>query len=176
LTATNAGLIGISRLAYNMSTHRQLPAAFSKVHPYFRTPYVAIIVFCATAIVLLIPGFFNTKFFADLGTLYVFGSLLSFGLAQSAILGLRIRQPELPRPFKLRPNIKIKGREIPLITVIAFIGTATVWLVVILNPEQAFGRWFGLGWMVTGLIIFLLYRKKRGMSLNRQDNETSQTE
>lgn len=176
LTATNAGLIGISRLAYNMSTHRQLPVAFSKVHHRFRTPYIAIIVFCIIAIVLLVPGFFNTGFFADLGTLYVFGSLLSFGLAQAAILGLRIRKPELPRPFKLKPNIKIKGREIPLITLIAFIGTATVWLVVITNPEQAFGRWIGLGWMIIGLIIFFLYRKKQNMTINQKGSESANTE
>jgi APA family basic amino acid/polyamine antiporter len=161
LTATNAGLIGISRLAFSMSSHHQLPAALNRVHKRFRTPYVAIIVFCAIAIVLLIPGFFSTNFFADLGTLYVFGSLLSFGLAQAAILWLRIKKPDLSRPFRLRPNIKIKDRDIPLITVIAFLGTATVWIVVIFNPEQAFGRWFGLVWVVAGLIIYYLYRRKQ---------------
>ena len=165
LTATNAGLIGISRLAYNMSTHRQLPEKLNRIHKRFRTPYVAIIIFCTIAVVLLIPGFFNVGFFADLGTLYVFGSLLSFGLAQAAILGLRIKKPDLPRPFKLKPNIKIKGREIPLITLIAFIGTTTVWVVVIANPEQAFGRWFGIAWMVIGLTLFYLYRRKQKLSL-----------
>lgn len=170
LTATNAGLIGISRLAYNMSTHRQLPEKLNRIHKRFRTPYVAIIIFCLIAVLLLVPGFFNAGFFADLGTLYVFGSLLSFGLAQAAIIGLRIKKPDLPRPFKLKPNIKIKGREIPLVTLVAFIGTATVWVVVIANPEQAFGRWFGITWMVIGLTLFYLYRRKQKMSPKQTDN------
>ena len=177
LTATNAGLIGISRLAYNMSIHRQLPERLNRIHKRFRTPHVAIIIFC-TAVVFLegTNHLFNTGFFADLGTLYVFGSLLSFGLAQAAILVLRIKKPELPRPFKLKPNIKIKGREIPLVTLVAFIGTATVWVVVIANPEQAFGRWFGIAWMIIGLAFFYLYRKKQKLSSNQTDNSPAKPE
>jgi len=159
LTATNAGLMGISRLAFSMSSHKQLPMTLSRIHTRFRTPYVAIIVFCMISFLLLIPGFFSDQFFADLGALYVFGSLLSFGLAQAAILSLRVRKPELHRPFKLGWNIKIRGRELPLVTVLAFLGTVTVWLVVII--AQAYSRWVGLGWMTFGLIIYYIYRQQQ---------------
>lgn len=159
LTATNAGLMGISRLAFNMSTHRQLPAALGRVHHRFRTPYIAIILFCLAALVLLIPGFFSPGFFADLGALYVFGSLLGFALAHAAILGLRVRKPDLSRPFKLIWNIKVKGRELPLTAILGLIGTTTIWLVVVIF--QAYSRWAGLGWMVLGLIIYYLYRRKK---------------
>ena len=46
LTATNAGLLGISRLTFNLSAHHQLPATLGRVHHRFRTPYIAIISFC----------------------------------------------------------------------------------------------------------------------------------
>jgi len=169
LTATNAGLMGISRLAFSMSSHRQLPATLSRIHPRFRTPYMSIILFCLIALVLLIPGFFSASFFADLGALYVFGSLLSFALAQSAILALRVRKPDLPRPFKLGGNIRIKGRELPLITILAFIGTVTVWVVVIVI--QAYSRWVGLGWMAFGLIIYLLYRWRQRAKTRLPESE-----
>ena len=41
--ATNAGLIGVSRLTYSMGQHRQLPELLRVLHPKFRTPYVAIV-------------------------------------------------------------------------------------------------------------------------------------
>ena len=45
LIATNAGLIGVSRLTYSMGQHRQLPEGLRQVHPKYRTPYIAIIIF-----------------------------------------------------------------------------------------------------------------------------------
>ncbi len=162
LTATNAGLMGISRLAFNLSSHNQLPATLSRVHHRFRTPYIAIILFCLVALLLLTPGFRVPGFFADLGALYVFGSLLCFALAHAAILGLRIRKPDLPRPFKLGWNIKLRGRELPITTILGLIGTLTVWVVVVV--AQPYSRWAGIAWMVVGLIIYFiyyLYRRKR---------------
>jgi len=178
LTAANAGLIGISRLAFSMSSHNHLPATLSRIHPRFRTPYIAIIIFCVVSFLLLIPGFFSPDFFADLGALYVFGSLLSFGLAQAAILTLRIKKPELHRPFKIHGNIRFRGRELPLITLFAFIGTVIVWLVVII--VQPYSRWVGLGWMVAGLIIYYFFQQRRkasqvseeGVQINSDTSET----
>ncbi len=163
LTATNAGLLGISRLTYNLSSHHQLPATLSRVHHRFRTPYIAIILFCLLSLLVLTPGFFSPNFFADLGALYVFGSLLCFALAHAAILALRVRKPDSPRPFKLGWNIRIKGRELPLTTILGLIATTTVWVVVI--SVQAYSRWAGIAWMVIGLIIYCLYRWTHHMPL-----------
>jgi APA family basic amino acid/polyamine antiporter len=158
LTATNAGLMGISRLAFNMSSHKQLPATLSRVHHRFRTPYIAIILFCLIALGVLTPGFFAGNFFADLGALYVFGSLLCFALAHAAILALRVKNPELPRPFKLGGNIRIKGRELPTTTILGLIATSAIWIIVIIT--HPYSRWLGMSWLAIGLIIYLLYRWK----------------
>ena len=56
LIATNAGLIGVSRLTYSMGQHRQLPESLRQVHPKYRTPYIAILVFAAIAIDHPDPG------------------------------------------------------------------------------------------------------------------------
>lgn len=169
LIATNAGLLGISRLTYNLSSHHQLPAALSRVHHRFRTPYIAIILFCLITFLLLTPGFFSPGFFADLGALYVFGSLLCFAFAHAAILGLRIKKPDLPRPFKLGWNIRLKGRELPITTILGLIGTATIWIVMVVI--QPYSRFAGIAWMVVGLAIYYLYRRKQHMPLTHLGNE-----
>ena len=163
LTASNAGLMGISRLSFNMASHNQLPAVFGRIHQRFRTPHWAIIFFSILSFVMLAPGFFNPTFFTDLGALYVFGSLLCFAMAHLAILGLRIRFPEMPRPFKLSLNIVFKGKELPLTAIIGLIATTTIWLVVIVT--QPYSRWAGIIWMVIGLVLFYIYRRRNGMSL-----------
>lgn len=163
LVATNAGLMGISRLSYNLSSHHQLPATLSRVHYRFRTPYIAIILFCLVALLVLAPGFFASNFFADLGALYVFGSLLCFALAHVAILALRVRKRELPRPFKLGWNIRIKGQELPMTAILGLIATSVIWIIVVVT--QPYSRWVGMGWMAIGLIIYSIYRWKAHLPL-----------
>src|SRR5438552_8177143 len=85
--ATNAGVIGVSRLTYSMGQHRQLPEKLRQLHPKFRTPYIAIIVFGAVAIVTILPGQANF-----LGKLYAFGAMLSFTIAHLAVIALRLKQ------------------------------------------------------------------------------------
>jgi APA family basic amino acid/polyamine antiporter len=165
LTATNAGLMGISRLAFNMSSHQQLPATLSRIHHRFRTPYIAIILFCLVSLLVLTPAFFTTTFFADLGALYVFGSLLCFALAHAAILGLRVKQPDLPRPFKLGGNIRLKKRELPITTILGLIATTAIWIVVVVT--QPYSRQVGIGWMVAGLIIYAVYRWRAHLPFTR---------
>jgi len=163
LTATNAGLMGISRLAFNLSSHHQLPATLSRVHHRFRTPYIAIILFCLVALLVLIPGFFSPRFFADLGALYVFGSLLCFALAHAAILSLRAKKPDLPRPFKPSWNIRVRGRELPITAILGLAATSIIWIVVVVT--QPYSRWVGITWMVIGWIIYYLYRRKEHLPL-----------
>ncbi len=163
LTATNAGLMGISRLSFNLASHKQLPAILGRVHHRFKTPFMSIILFCLLAIVVLIPGLASPKFFADLGSLYVFGSLLCFALAHAAVLALRAKKPEVPRPFKLRFNVRIKGRELPMTAILGLVATSTIWVVVIIT--QPYSRLAGIVWMVAGLAIYFIYRRWKHIPL-----------
>lgn len=163
LIATNAGLIGISRLAFSLGSHKLVPAALSRVHPRFKTPYISIILFSVVAIIILSPAFFTTAAFEKMGTLYAFGSLLAFAFSHASVLSLRVRKPELPRPFKLGWNIKIKGRELPISAVLGLIATSTIWIIILIT--QPYSRWVGITWMVTGWIIYYLYRRKEHLPL-----------
>ncbi|MFC2066049.1 APC family permease [Chloroflexota bacterium] len=163
LIATNAGLIGISRLAFSLGSHRLVPPVLSRVHSKFKTPYISIILFSIIAIFILTPGFFAPNVFENMGTLYVFGSLLAFMAAHASIISLRIKKPELPRPFKIGWNIKFRGRELPISALIGLTATTTIWIIIL--ATQPYSRWVGLAWMSTGLIIYYFYRRRAHMPL-----------
>jgi APA family basic amino acid/polyamine antiporter len=165
LIATNAGLIGISRLAFSLGSHKLQPAALSRVHQRFKTPYVAIIVFGVIALLVLTPGFFHANAFANMGALYAFGSLLAFMFAHASILSLRIRRPELERPFKLGWNIRAWGRQLPVSTMIGLAATAIIWVIILIT--QPYSRWVGIIWMVIGFIIYYFYRRKANLRLTQ---------
>jgi len=160
--ATNAGILGISRLAFSLGRFQLIPAELGHVHSRFKTPYIAILIFGLIAIILQIPGFFGPEVFANLGGLYAFGSMLSFALAHLSILALRVKKPELSRPFKLRLNIKVANRELPFTAILGLLGTGVIWIVVVIL--QPYSRWVGFGWLIIGLGIFFLFRKLKPKS------------
>ena len=169
--ATNAGLMGISRLAFSLGRNQLIPPALGRVHHRYKTPYVSIIVFAGAALIILVPGLFAPGVLVDLGSLYVFGSLLSFIIAHASIMRLRIKRPDLARPFKLVGNIKIRQWELPITAILGMVGTAAIWLVVMFT--QPYSRWVGLGWMAIGLGVYILYRRRNNLPLNQTVNKPS---
>jgi len=166
--ATNAGLMGISRLAFSLGRYQLIPPVLGRVHQRFKTPYIAIILFSVVALAILVPGFFAPGMFVELGALYAFGSLLSFVLAHASIMSLRIKNPDFPRPFRLGWNIRFRQRELPVTAVLGLLGTAVVWLVVIFT--QPYSRVVGFAWMAVGLVIYVIYRWRRKSSLHKADS------
>lgn len=160
--ATNAGLLGISRLAFSLGRFNLVPGVLGRVHPRTKTPYVSIVLFTLVAILLQVPGFFRPDLFENLGGLYAFGSMLSFALAHLSILALRWRMPRAERPFKLAWNVRFRGVEFPLTAIIGLLGTVAIWIVVVMMQE--YSRWVGFGWMGLGLGIYFLFRWRRKAS------------
>jgi APA family basic amino acid/polyamine antiporter len=160
LIATNAGLIGVSRLTYSMGQHRQLPEGLRQVHPKYRTPYIAILIFSVIAIITLLPG--QTDFLA---TMYSFGAMLSFTIAHVAVIQLRRKKPDVERTWKPPLNVRAFGFEIPVSAVLGGLGTFIAWLVVMaLNPRTLI---VGLGWMALGIAVYVLYRRNQGLPLTQ---------
>jgi APA family basic amino acid/polyamine antiporter len=158
--ATNAGLIGVSRLAYSLGQHRQVPPILGRVHPKRLTPYVAIIVFGVVACLIILPG--STFFLADL---YAFGAMISFTAAHVSVVALRIKEPERARPFRSPLGIPFRGKSLPLLSIIGGIGTFTVWCVVVATHAE--GRIIGFIWMIAGFALYVGYRKAKGYSLTK---------
>jgi APA family basic amino acid/polyamine antiporter len=158
LIATNAGLIGVSRLTYSMGQHRQLPEGLRQVHRRYRTPYVAILVFAAVATITLLPG--QTDFLA---TMYSFGAMLSFTIAHVSVIQLRRRRSGEERAWRPPFNFRAFGTLVPLTAVLGGLGTFAAWIVVMaLNPRTLA---VGLGWMAFGIAVYVLYRRSQRLPL-----------
>jgi APA family basic amino acid/polyamine antiporter len=152
--ATNAGVIGASRITYSMSSYRQLPETFRRLHPRLKTPWIALVVFAGIGpILLLLPGSVNF-----VGTLYSLGATLSFTVAHLAIVRLRAADPEADLPFRGRPNLTVRGVQWPLFALVGAVATGASFVVLVVqNPLT---RWVGLGWLAAGLIGFVIYRRR----------------
>ena len=157
LIASNAGLIGASRLAFSMGEYYQVPHLFYQLHSKFRTPYFSLGVFAffAGLIVFLSRG--KMLFLADL---YNFGAQIAFFFAHISLLVLRWKKPQLKRPFKAPINVLFgSGRSFPLTAVIGALATFAVWMIVVITKPD--GRNLGLIWIGLGLAMYFYYRKKK---------------
>jgi basic amino acid/polyamine antiporter, APA family len=154
--ATNAGVIGASRITYSMATYRQLPEALRRLHPRFKTPWLSLVLFAGIApILVILPGDVNF-----VGTLYSLGATLSFTVAHASIVRLRMtdRGEDGEIPYRARPNLTVAGVSWPLFAFLGGIATGVSFLVLVVqNPLT---RWVGLGWMVAGLAGYLVYRRR----------------
>jgi APA family basic amino acid/polyamine antiporter len=156
--ATNAGIIGVSRLVYSMGIHRQMPDSLRRLHPRFRTPWIGILVFSGAAIVLMLPGQANL-----LGQVYSFGALLSFTMAHAAVARLRAKRPDVKRPYRGPGNLQIGNYDAPLFAIVGGTFTAIAFVVIVaLNPKVAA---IGTGWLIVGIIVYTIYRRRQGLDL-----------
>jgi len=153
--ATNAGVIGASRITYSMASYRQLPEALRRLHPRFKTPWLSLILFAGVApILVILPGDVNF-----VGTLYSLGATLSFTVAHASIVRLRMRDTgDAEIPYRARPNLRIGRVAWPLFAILGGIATGISFLVLVVqNPLT---RWVGLGWMLVGLVGYAVYRRR----------------
>ncbi len=153
--AANAGLMGASRLSFNMGEYYQLPRFFYTIHPRFRTPIVSLLFFSALAGVVILACGGRLDYLADL---YNFGAMLAFFFAHLSLIAMRIKKPHMRRPFKAPLNISFGNYSLPLTAIVGAIATLSVWFLVVITKPQ--GRYLGFAWMTFGLIMYFRYRKQ----------------
>jgi len=158
IIATNAGIIGVSRLVYSMGLHRQMPDRLRQLHPRYGTPWIGILVFGAIACLTLIPG--QATF---LGNMYAFGAMLSFTIAHLAVIRLRTTEPDHERPYRGPGVIRIAGREIPVFALLGGLGTGLAFVVVTFLHLDVAAT--GVAWLALGMTIFIVFRRRQGLDL-----------
>jgi APA family basic amino acid/polyamine antiporter len=156
--ATNAGMIGVSRLVYSMGIHRQMPDHLRRLHPKFGTPWIGIIIFSVLACLALAPGKANF-----LGDMYAFGAMLSFTIAHVAVIRMRVSLPNADRPHRGPGNITIRGVDVPLFAV--FGGLATFVSLCVLTALHIVVAIAGIGWLLIGIVVYAFYRRGQGLDL-----------
>ena len=135
-------LMAQPRIFYAMSRDGLLPPIFGRVHPKFKTPWLATIITGVTAAVF--AGLFPIGI---LGHLVSIGTLFAFVIVCAGILVLRYRSPDLHRPFRTPfvPFVPVGGVLI------------CSWLMYNLPADT----WLRLAvWMALGLAIYFLYGRK----------------
>jgi APA family basic amino acid/polyamine antiporter len=161
IAAANSAMLGLSRLAYSLSTNRQIPSSLGRLHSQRSTPYVLIILAGLLAAALVVPE--NLDFLVGI---YAFGAVLAFTIAHLSVCRLRYSEPDRPRPFRMPLSVTVRGGELPLLAVLGALLSGAGWIALIVVHQPA--RYVGLGWMAAGLVLYVLYRRSDESSLLRR--------
>jgi basic amino acid/polyamine antiporter, APA family len=167
LAAANSAMLGLSRLAYSLSTNRQIPSGLGRLHPERSTPYVLIIIAGVIA-----AGLVASEDLSFLIGIYAFGATLAFTIAHLSIIKLRYSEPERDRPYRIPLSVTVRGASLPLPAVFGAIASAAGFLAVMVVHEPA--RYVGLGWMAFGVAMYVIYRRADETSLFKRVNVSPQ--
>lgn len=135
-------LMGQSRIFYTMSNDGLIPKAFGDLHPKYKTPYksnIILFVFVG-AFAAFVPGHVA-------GDLTSFGTLFAFVLVSIGVWILRVKAPNMERPFKT-----------PIAPVVSTLGAVICTAMIVGLDEQTLKVAFG--WMAIGLVVYFIYSKK----------------
>jgi basic amino acid/polyamine antiporter, APA family len=164
LAAATTSVSGCTRLLHSMGEHGMLPRELGRLERRTLVSAEAIVAISLVAIAIIVG---NAVLGEDdpvgLASVYSFGVLLAFTAAQLAVLVLRVREPELPRPFRARPDVRIRGVPVPLPALIGAPLTFAVWVLAMVTHPGA--RYAGPAWLAVGLAVFLVVRRRRGRGL-----------
>ena len=141
-------LLGQSRVFYSMSRDGLVPKIFSDVHPKFKTPYKANLIF------LVVVGAFAAFVPGDIvGDMTSIGTLFAFMLVCAAVMILRKTDPDMPRAFKT-----------PLVPIVPILGILVCGAMIV---GLGWTNWLRLGgWLLIGVIIYFLYSKNHSKLRN----------
>ncbi len=161
VAAANSAMLGLSRLAYSLSTNRQIPSGLGRLHHVRSTPFVLIILSGVIAAGLVVPE--DLDFLVGI---YAFGAMLAFTIAHLSICRLRYTERDRDRPYKVPLSIRFRGGELPLPAAFGALVSAAGWVAVMVVHEPA--RYVGLGWMAVGIVLYVVYRRADETSLLRR--------
>jgi APA family basic amino acid/polyamine antiporter len=151
--AVTTSMSGSTRLAHSMGEHGMLPRAFGRLERRTLVSQKAIVAIALIAVVIVVVAGDDVEFLASV---FSFGVLLAFTLAQLAVIALRRREPDLPRPFRAGPDIVVRGVPVPLPAVVGATLTFGIWVLSMITHPGA--RYAGPAWLAVGLVVFLVTR------------------
>ncbi len=156
-TAAVTSMSGCTRLAHSMASHGMLPRELGRFERRSLVSREAIVLIALiAAAIVVVTGLAVDDDLAGLASVYSFGILLAFTAAQLAVIRLRRREPELPRPFRARPEVTIRGVSLPLPALVGAVLTTAVWVLALVTHPGA--RYVGPAWLVLGLTVYWLVR------------------
>jgi APA family basic amino acid/polyamine antiporter len=161
LAAGTTSVSGFGRLAYSLGEHGMLPRAFGRLgrRTLISPQSIVAAVIIAAGGVLIVAAAAEDEV-AFLAALFSFGVLLAFAAAQLAVIWLRVKEPELERPYRVPFNVRFRGVDIPVPSVVGLLLTVFVWVVAMVTHPGA--RYAGPIWLAAGVVVYVLVRRSRG--------------
>jgi basic amino acid/polyamine antiporter, APA family len=135
-------LLGQSRVFFSMSRDGLLPRWAGAVHPRFRTPWISSIV--VGVFVAFLPAILPIGILNEMTSI---GTLLAFVIVCAGVWVLRVRRPDLHRPFKT-----------PLVPLVPILGIVAALILMIGLPLSTWIRL--VVWLIVGMVIYLTYGRK----------------
>jgi len=168
--AISTSFSGCGRLAAAMGRHDQLPPVFGRTSRRVLHPPAAILGVGLLSIGFIVVGaLYHGQEVITLASLYSFGILIAFMLTQAAVVWLRITEPDLPRPFLMKGNVWIRGRLIPITSVIGTVLAFGAWVIALGTHPGA--RVVGPLWMVAGLAVYVVVRVRARLPIIERVDE-----
>jgi basic amino acid/polyamine antiporter, APA family len=161
IAAANSAMMGLSRLAYSLSTNRQIPTAVGRLHPTRATPYVVISIAAVLAAALTVPQDLELMV-----GIFAFGALIGLTIAHLSIVVLRSKEPAARRPYQMPGAVRLRGHDVPLPAAAGAVLSAAAWVGLVITHGAS--RWVGTGWLVGGVILYVAYRTSEGKSILRR--------
>jgi basic amino acid/polyamine antiporter, APA family len=147
LSSLNGSILAAPRVYYAMARDGAFFRWCARVHPRFRTPHLALLLQGAWAVVLVAWGTYEQLF-----TFVVFAAWIFYALTAFAVIILRRKLPNLPRPYR------VWGYPwVPLGFTLA-----SVWF--LLNMLAETPRESGIGTLLVaaGIPVYLIWRRRSG--------------
>ena len=163
MMAITTSISGCARLAHSMGTHGMLPRELGRFERRTLVSRETIAAITVVAIGIVLAGAMVPDEAKFLASTYSFGVLLAFTLAQVAVIRLRRREPDLPRPFRARPDVRLGGVAVPLAAVVGAPLTGAIFVLAMVTHKGA--RYAGPAWLALGLVVYATtrWRGRRGM-------------
>ncbi|KAI9222343.1 amino acid/polyamine transporter I [Blastocladiella britannica] len=142
-------LMALPRIFYTIARDGLIPPAFAKLHPKYRTPYVAIWVNCVVC--GSIAAFVPIEVIAHMTSA---GTLLAFAMVSASVGVLRIKRPDVERKFKVAGGpylVPVLGTVICL-AMIGLSGLTNMIRLVI--------------WVLLGVVIYMAYGRTHSLVNN----------
>jgi APA family basic amino acid/polyamine antiporter len=163
IAAATTSISGVGRVVYTLGRHQMLPHMFGTFGRRSTLPPAAILGAAAVSSTLVILAASVGNEVRFLASLYSFGVLITFTIAQAAVVRLRFTAPDLERPFLVPFNVRIGGRPVPVAALVGIPLTAGLWVVSLLTHQAA--RIGGPAWLALGAVLYVGARLRRGSGL-----------
>jgi APA family basic amino acid/polyamine antiporter len=159
--AAGAAMLGVSRTGYSLATNRQIPSAVGRLSPRWGTPWVVIGAAALIAAILVLPD--NLDFLVGI---YAFGALVAFAIAHVSVIAMRFREPNRAEGYRVPFSVPVRGRPVPIPAVVGGLLAVAGWIALIIFHAGA--RYLGLGWLLAGIALYVIYRKTQSKPLLRR--------